>query len=67
MKYLCLAYGSEKDWNKLTSSEQDTLLAQDGDHGDQRGLHKGMREPDLNGAETRMADAPPEGISPARC
>lgn len=29
MKYLCLAYGSEKDWNKLTSSEQNALLAQD--------------------------------------
>lgn len=29
MKYLCLAYGSEKDWNALTRSEQDALLAQD--------------------------------------
>jgi len=29
MKYLCLAYGSEEDWNKLTKEEQDSLLAQD--------------------------------------
>lgn len=29
MKYLCLAYGSERDWNVLTKSEQDALLAQD--------------------------------------
>jgi hypothetical protein len=29
MKYLCLAYGSEKDWNDLTKPEQDALLAQD--------------------------------------
>jgi hypothetical protein len=29
MKFLCLAYGSEKDWNSLNKSEQDTLLAQD--------------------------------------
>jgi hypothetical protein len=29
MKYLCLAYGSEKDWNALTKTEQDALLAQD--------------------------------------
>jgi hypothetical protein len=29
MKYLCLAYGDEKDWNALTKSEQDDLLAQD--------------------------------------
>src|SRR5947208_1863323 len=28
MKFLCLAYGDEKDWKAL-SSEQDTLLAQD--------------------------------------
>jgi len=27
MRYLCLAYGSEKDWNALTKSEQDALLA----------------------------------------
>jgi hypothetical protein len=29
MKYLCLAYGSEKDWNALSKKEQDELLAQD--------------------------------------
>jgi hypothetical protein len=29
MKYLCLAYGDEEDWKKLTRSEQDKLLAQD--------------------------------------
>lgn len=29
MKYLCLAYGAEKDWKTLTKSEQDALLAQD--------------------------------------
>ena len=29
MKYLCLAYGDEKDWNALSKSEQDSLLAQD--------------------------------------
>jgi hypothetical protein len=29
MKYLCLAYGDEKDWNVLTKKEQDEMLAQD--------------------------------------
>jgi len=29
MKYLCLAYGSEKDWEKLDKRQQDELLAQD--------------------------------------
>ena len=29
MKYLCLAYGDEKDWNALNKAEQDDLLAQD--------------------------------------
>jgi hypothetical protein len=29
MKYLCLAYGDEKDWNVLTKKEQDALLAPD--------------------------------------
>jgi hypothetical protein len=29
MKYLCLAYGDEKDWNVLTKDEQDKPLAQD--------------------------------------
>jgi hypothetical protein len=29
MKYLCLAYGSEKDWNALPQREQEALLAQD--------------------------------------
>lgn len=29
MKYLCLAYGGEKDWKALTESEQTALLAQD--------------------------------------
>jgi hypothetical protein len=29
MKYLCLAYGDEKDWKVLTKDEQDALLAQD--------------------------------------
>ena len=29
MKYLCLAYGSEEDWNALTPAEQRALLAQD--------------------------------------
>jgi hypothetical protein len=28
MKFLCLAYGDEKDWKALTKSEQDELLAQ---------------------------------------
>ncbi|MGB6945736.1 MAG: YciI family protein [Bryobacteraceae bacterium] len=29
MKYLCLAYGAEKDWKALSKDEQDALLAQD--------------------------------------
>jgi hypothetical protein len=29
MQYLCLAYGSEKDWKALRDDEQDALLAQD--------------------------------------
>jgi hypothetical protein len=29
MKYLCLAYGAENDWNALTKEEQHRLLAQD--------------------------------------
>ena len=29
MKFLCLAYGDEKDWNALSKTEQDALLAQD--------------------------------------
>jgi hypothetical protein len=29
MKYLCLAYGDEKDWNVLTKKEQGEMLAQD--------------------------------------
>src|SRR5687768_1391898 len=29
MKFLCLAYGDEKDWKALSKSEQDKLLAQD--------------------------------------
>ncbi|WP_133500271.1 YciI family protein [Cognatilysobacter terrigena] len=29
MKFLCLAYGSEADWKKLTPAEQNTLLAAD--------------------------------------
>jgi hypothetical protein len=29
MKYLCLAYGDEKDWKVLTKEEQEALLAQD--------------------------------------
>ncbi len=29
MKFLCLAYGDEKDWKALAKSEQDALLAQD--------------------------------------
>jgi hypothetical protein len=29
MKYLCLAYGSETDWNKLTNGEKEGVLAQD--------------------------------------
>jgi hypothetical protein len=29
MKYLCLAYGDEKDWKQLTKAEQDALLKQD--------------------------------------
>lgn len=29
MKFLCLAYGSEEDWNALSEDEQNTLLAQD--------------------------------------
>lgn len=29
MKFLCLAYGAEEDWLKLTEAEQDDLLAQD--------------------------------------
>ena len=29
MKFLCLAYGDEKDWNVLTKKEQDEMLAQD--------------------------------------
>ena len=29
MKYLCLAYGAEEDWKKLTIRQQRELLAQD--------------------------------------
>lgn len=29
MKFLCLAYGAEKDWLDLTKQEQEDLLAQD--------------------------------------
>jgi hypothetical protein len=29
MKFLCLAYGDEKDWDALTQNEQKMLLAQD--------------------------------------
>ena len=29
MKFLCLAYGAEKDWKALTKDEQDALLARD--------------------------------------
>jgi len=29
MKFLCLAYGDAKDWNALTSKEQQEMLAQD--------------------------------------
>jgi hypothetical protein len=29
MKFLCLAYGAEKDWKLLTAAEQNALLAQD--------------------------------------
>jgi hypothetical protein len=29
MKFLCLAYGDEKDWNVLTKKEQDEMLAED--------------------------------------
>src|SRR5450432_129414 len=29
MKFLCLAYGDEKDWNVLTKKGQDEMLAQD--------------------------------------
>jgi hypothetical protein len=29
MKFLCLAYGDEKNWDALSKSEQDELLAHD--------------------------------------
>jgi hypothetical protein len=29
MKYLCLAYGAEKDWRALSRAEQEVLLAED--------------------------------------
>jgi hypothetical protein len=29
MKFLCLAYGDEKDWQALSKSEQEALLVQD--------------------------------------
>jgi hypothetical protein len=29
VKFLCLAYGDEKDWNVLTKKEQDEMLAED--------------------------------------
>jgi hypothetical protein len=29
MKYLCLAYGNERDWERLDKKQQDELLAQD--------------------------------------
>jgi hypothetical protein len=29
MKFLCLAFGSEADWNALSKPQQDALLAQD--------------------------------------
>lgn len=29
MKFLCLAYGREEDWNEFSQQEQQSLLAQD--------------------------------------
>jgi len=29
MKYLCLAYGDEKDWSALSAAEKDSRLASD--------------------------------------
>jgi len=29
MKFLCLAYGDERDWRALTKEQQETLLRQD--------------------------------------
>jgi hypothetical protein len=29
MKFLCLAWGDDSEWNSLSKSEQDALLAQD--------------------------------------
>jgi len=29
MKFLCLAYGDEKEWNRLSKAEQEGFLAQD--------------------------------------
>jgi hypothetical protein len=29
MMFLCLAYGAEEDWNRLSEGEQEALLAQD--------------------------------------
>jgi len=29
MKFLCLAYGDEKDWNALTKEQQEEFIAAD--------------------------------------
>ena len=29
MKFLCMAFGDEEEWNKLSKTEQDVFLAQD--------------------------------------
>lgn len=46
MKFLCLAYGDEKDWDALPKKEQDALLAQDRALRD-RGALIGAVEPEL--------------------
>jgi hypothetical protein len=46
MKFLCLAYGTEKDWRSLPRAEQDALLAQD-EILRQRGALMGAVEPNV--------------------
>jgi hypothetical protein len=46
MKFLCLAYGAEEDWNRLSKQEQDALLAQD-ERIRQRGTLMGAVKPEV--------------------
>ena len=47
MKYLCLAYGDEADWARLSKPEQDAMLAQDAVLRDKGALVSAVR-PDVH-------------------